>query len=462
MRYFKINPNISYIFLFVTVVVAVLLVLDILPSLGDIEKPVPKEGITGNKFMGADSCGSSNCHGGSKPRAREGININQNEYSIWFSRDAHRKAFDVLLKPDSRQIARNLRLPDPPDESEKCLVCHTTFVPAALWGKDFDFSDGVSCESCHGAAEQWLGPHTQTDWNDDKAADTGMNDTKNLFARAELCLSCHIGDSTKTVDHELIAAGHPDLSRFEFDTYLSFMPPHWRKDDENEWDGTKVWTVGQATALKQSMDQLARRAGNQSWNPWPEFAEFNCYSCHHDLENDSWRQKMGYSGQTPGFPPWNSARYILLRPVAGKASPGLADTLDREVKTLARLLDRVGYGSPSQVAATASRISSTVFDIQAKLGKLQFDQNLTYDLLVEISADGNQIGRAGIRAAQQAAVALETLFYTYSQNVEGPNNRQISMSISELFSYLERPEGFTPGGFSSRMKKINGLMVGNR
>ncbi len=462
MRYLKTKSNMLYLFLIVIIAMATLFTLDVLPSLGDIEKPVSKEGITGDKFMGAGSCASSNCHGASEPRSIKGININENEYSIWFSRDSHRKAFDVLLEPKSLNIAKNLGLTDPPDESEKCLVCHTTYVPAALWGKDFDFSDGVSCESCHGAAERWLGPHTQTDWNVDKAIQTGMSDTKNLFARAELCLNCHIGDKSKTVDHELIAAGHPDLNRFEFDTFLALMPPHWRKDEDNEWDGTKIWTVGQTTALKQSMDQLGRRAGNRSWNPWPEFAEFNCYSCHHDLENDGWRQKVGYSGRTPGFPPWNSARYIMVRSVAAKTSPELANKLDREVKTLARLLDRVGSGRPLQIAATASQVSSTVFDLQANLGRLQFDQKLTYDLLVDISSEGNRIGRAGIRAAQQAAVALETLFYTYSQNIEGPNNGQISASISELFGYLEQPAIFTPGGFSSRMKKINSLLVSNR
>jgi len=462
MGYLKIKSNISYLFLIVIFSMGMLFALGIFPSLGDIDKPVSKKEIPGDKFMGAGSCASSNCHGAAKPRAIEGININQNEYSIWFSKDAHRKAFDVLLELKSLNIAKNLGLPDPPDESEKCLVCHTTYVPAALWGKGFDFSDGVSCESCHGAAERWLGPHTQTDWNVDKAIQTGMSDTKNLFARAELCLNCHIGDKSKTVDHELIAAGHPDLNRFEFDTFLALMPPHWGKDKENEWDGTKIWTVGQTAALKQSMDQLERRAGNRSWNLWPEFSEFNCYSCHHDLENDSWRQKMGYSGRTPGFPAWNSARYLMVRPVAAKTSPELLSKLDKEIKTLSRLLDRVGSGNPSRIAATAGQVSATVFDLQANLGKLQFDQELTYYLMLDISSNGAMIGKAGIRAAQQAAVALETLFYTYGQNVEGTKNPEVSSSIGELFKYLESPEEFTPSGFSSRMIKINKLLVSNR
>jgi len=436
-------------------------IFQINPSFSDIKRPKPKQNIEGNKYMGAGTCASSNCHGAAAPRNREGIDINQNEFSIWFAKDAHKNAFNVLLNPKSERIAQNLRLPDPADESQKCLVCHTTYAPAALWGNDFDFSDGVSCESCHGSAEKWLGPHTQKDWNAEKANERGMYETKDLVSRADKCLSCHIGNKDKTVDHELIAAGHPDLNRFEFDTFLALMPPHWRKNEGNKWEGTEIWSVGQFAALKQSMEQLARRAGNKSWNPWPEFSEFNCYSCHHDLEDNNWRQAWGYSGRTPGFPAWNSARYVLIKPLAKKVSPELANDLDREVKKLKILLNRIGHGNPSQISSNASKVLTMISELQNRLEGLQIDQSLTYDLLIEISGDGNRIAKAGIRSAQQSAVALETLFYTYSKNVNGPNNQKIEKTLDELFSYLERPEIFTPKGFSTRTKKINRLLKSN-
>jgi hypothetical protein len=37
--------------------------------------------------------------------------------------------------------------------------------------------------------------------------------------------------------------------------------------------------------------------------PWPDFARFDCYACHHDLKVPSWRQERGYGGRTPGRPP---------------------------------------------------------------------------------------------------------------------------------------------------------------
>ena len=38
-----------------------------------------------------------------------------------------------------------------------------------------------------------------------------MYDTRDLVQRTEKCLACHLGTQEKFVDHEMIAAGHPDL-----------------------------------------------------------------------------------------------------------------------------------------------------------------------------------------------------------------------------------------------------------
>ena len=36
-----------------------------------------------------------------------------------------------------------------------------------------------------------------------------MYDTRDVTKRAEKCLTCHLGNDEKSVDHEMIAAGHP-------------------------------------------------------------------------------------------------------------------------------------------------------------------------------------------------------------------------------------------------------------
>jgi hypothetical protein len=193
----------------------------------------------GFRFTGAGSCSSSNCHGGISPRTDK--RVRQDEYSIWVVKDKHAKAYDVLLNDRSRRVAKNLKL-DKPESKAKCLDCHATNVAADLRTQSFDLSDGVSCESCHGPAEQWLGPHTRDrkDWTHEQSVKVGMYDTKNVARRAEKCLSCHLGTAEKFVDHEMIAAGHPDLY-FELDTFSAVMPPHWKEtDDKGPWFGPRA------------------------------------------------------------------------------------------------------------------------------------------------------------------------------------------------------------------------------
>jgi hypothetical protein len=126
----------------------------------------------------------------------------------------------------------------------------------------------------------------------------GMYDTRNLVRRTEKCLSCHLGTQEKFVDHEMIAAGHPDLY-FELDSFSSVMPRHWKTPRESApgtpaendaWSGVRDWGTGQAVQLRASMERIAWRAKG---NNWPEYSELQCFACHHALTapEQSWRQE---------------------------------------------------------------------------------------------------------------------------------------------------------------------------
>ncbi|HEX2713690.1 MAG TPA: multiheme c-type cytochrome, partial [Candidatus Acidoferrales bacterium] len=78
-------------------------------------------------------------------------------------KDKHSRAFTALSNPVAVRMARILGLARA-DAAPKCLACHALDVPANERGRTFDLSDGVSCESCHGPASAWLGPHTAKDW----------------------------------------------------------------------------------------------------------------------------------------------------------------------------------------------------------------------------------------------------------------------------------------------------------
>ena len=403
-------------------------------------------------FTGAGSCASSLCHGGIHPKKVPDIDIHQNELTVWMTKDKHAKAYEILLDQKSVMMARNLKLPQKAEKSDQCLACHALNVPKNLRMATFDITDGVSCETCHGPAEDWLEPHTARDWTYEKSLEAGMYDLKDWVKRAERCLSCHIGDDDKDVNHKMIAAGHPDLI-FELDTFTALLPPHWR-EPEDPWYSFRAWGVGQAVGLRQSMEQLARRAGSEAW---PEFAEFDCYACHHELRDDSWRQIRGYS-RTPGSPPWNVARYAVFRHLIDQISPDSGEELEREISTLIQLLDKLGK-DPEKIAALAIRAGRLAGQLAARIAIIDFNQRRMAELIRDISGDGEYLSAMGIRAAEQTALALDSLFFTYRQNTGKPGNPAIDAAMQKLFDVLEKPEKFRPEKFEVQLREVHGLFT---
>src|ERR1700674_5132711 len=183
------------------------------------------------KFIGPGSCAATSCHGSVKPVG--GSRILQNEYSTWIIKDKHGRAYQALTGDVGERMARILRIGAKAEEAPKCLACHALYTKSEQRGRVFEISEGVSCENCHGPASAWLGPHTTRSWPHEKSVALGMQDTRDVIHRTEKCLECHLGTKNKFVDHEMIAAGHPDLY-FELDSFSAVMPRHWKVPREAE------------------------------------------------------------------------------------------------------------------------------------------------------------------------------------------------------------------------------------
>src|ERR1700740_3745288 len=244
------------------------------------------------KYIGPGSCAATSCHGSVKPV--EGSRVLQNEYSTWILQDKHSRAYQALTGDIGERMVRILKVSAKAEDSPKCLACHALYTTPEQRGRPFEISDGVSCESCHGPASAWLGPHTTRDWPHEKSVALGMRDTRNVLNRAGLCLECHLGTKEKFVDHEMIAAGHPDLY-FELDSFSAVMPRHWKVPRESApekpvedaaWVGMREWGTGQAVQLRAEMERLVWRAKGERFDKkdvWPEYSELSCFACHHAL-----------------------------------------------------------------------------------------------------------------------------------------------------------------------------------
>ncbi|MEM6468985.1 MAG: cytochrome c family protein [Planctomycetota bacterium] len=156
------------------------------------------------------------------------VKCHASEIRVWQA-TPHAKTFSELhRKPEARTIATKLGLQSI-KHSGRCVDCHYT-QKAQSHGQAGVIS-GVSCESCHGAAKEWLDLHhdyggpnlKRTDESPQhrreritKSIAAGMRNPSNVYAVAQSCLRCHT-----TADEELVnVGGHPTGSlEFEFVTW---------------------------------------------------------------------------------------------------------------------------------------------------------------------------------------------------------------------------------------------------
>lgn len=400
------------------------------------------------QLAGTASCSGRACHGNASPAAGQAIQLN--EFATWALHDPHVGAYDVLLNERSRKIARNLRIPGEKAENDvRCLACHTNplaALPDAAPLLQAERRFGVGCESCHGPASGWLISHTTAEWKNLTVAEKakqGMVPVQDLVARAEMCTACHVGqpaDVAKGIPardlyHDLLGAGHPRLS-FELGSYLSNLPPHWLEKEQEPGHEAKVWAVGQVVSAKSALDLLAERAGNRG-RPWPEFAEYDCAACHHDLREPA-QWELGAKGRQPlGALPWNDWYVAMLPSVVD--NPPSAELTDLRALLAKRYPDR--DQTAQQARAAGRKLSDQLNGLQAR----KFDRATVQQLLAKLGRSGVPESHGSWDTTDQLCLALFALTEADArvklQDAKLPpveQRQKIDAALQGLFDQLTR------------------------
>lgn len=409
------------------------------------------------------------CHGGPDTpsyRAYMADNINRptefcklTEHSTWNSDDLHSLAYEnIRPRFDDRGEPLNLagrmqivlaRSPDRKDKeyrvetAAECLTCHAVdrkpgriAGPTEKAGERFHTLHGVSCESCHGFAEQWFGPHVQAaTWRKTIPADKsklGLVDLRDPAIRAEKCASCHVGNTAegKFVTHEMYAAGHPPLPPFELVTYSRDQPRHYFTPSENkalkalpkedaekyfhfrseETENARAFAIGTVATFEASMRLLAddAEATAKRTGEMLDLAHFDCFACHHDLKVPSDRQARGYRG-VPGRPIPRSVPTDSIRAVLKHANS--ATNIDAGLDQLAKAFDARPFGDPVQVAREARALAESAVAARGEVNKASFtaaEAQRLYDALAARAADPKSMA-VDHDTAQQLVWGLDVL-----------------------------------------------------
>ena len=407
---------------------------------------------TPGHYEGVASCANSGCHGSTQPLNT--TRILQNEYYTWLSTDRHAQAYNILFNDRSARVARNMRLKGKAYQEPVCLDCHTTNVPTRLVAGKVDPEDGVQCEACHGPASGWRAEHTQAGWTHEQSVARGMTDLRNIPTRASNCLSCHLGNNSKEVDHELIASGHPILA-FELDNYTETMPPHWRRGKDAQTadtHGARAFAVGQSAAFSQSLDNLARHARGDKW---PEFSDMSCINCHHSLETSGWRQDRGWPGRA-GLPSWSPQHWAVLRLLVGRANPSARAQLDSDVQSIAARVARMNdTNGVAQAATDAKRI---IDGVTPQIAALSWRDDDVRSLMRTIAGDTDFLLTSDVHSAEQTALALQSLASALTRSNPRLLKSPMTEAIDALFEEIKNRERYEPSRFVQKLTALRSTL----
>ncbi len=395
------------------------------------------------KYVGTGSCSSSNCHGGVHPV--KGLNILGNEYYTWSKHDKHSQAYTNLQKSDAKRMTSLMGLGEPTEEP-LCLKCHSTYVPdATMRGEKFDLEDGVSCESCHGAAERWLESHAILGATHQQNLDKGLADTVSLSKRATLCVSCHFGDSDKAVTHDLYGAGHPRLT-FELDTYGALQPKHWLVDQDYtsrkaSYIPLAAWFTGQTRLAEGVLARLS--SPEQSKNGlFPELSLFDCYSCHHNLSEEQWKHRT-YSG-SPGRLHLNIVPLLMLQASLGGINTKISEEMAPLVTTLHK--DYQQTGTTEAIAQLRALTSERISPLSSAL---QVTPDLCQSVFRSLATFGSKIESPKFEVAEQIAMGLQATLASSPQLA-----KKHGAAIQKIFATLTSSKAFDPARFTKAIAEL--------
>ena len=412
----------------------------------------------GDTHLGVTTCSGSTCHGAIEPFRQS--NVAQNEYITWIQKDKHARAYKILFDERSVRIARNLGLPDA-HTAPICLNCHADNAPAAQRGPQFQLSDGVSCEACHGGSQRWLGIHISGASHKDNVA-AGMYPTDQPLARAKLCLSCHFGDQAdKFVNHRIMGAGHPRIA-FELDTFTAIQPAHFvvdadykeRKGDPND---VQIWALGQAVALAETMDGFLDPKRNPD-GFFPELVFDDCHACHHPMSNLRWEPRAS-TGLGPGVIKFNDANALMLRVIADRIEPGLGKALGEKMLAF----HHATTTNRENALAQAKEIKTIADQLVDKFNTHDFTRDDVRALLTGVVNDG--LTRSGYpdgdyveyAGAEQCTMALSSIVTAMRHlgMLDEAQFKTVNAALDKLYDATAKDEAYRAQAFVTALQAFS-------
>ncbi len=420
--------------------------------------------LASGQYEGVASCAGSTCHGRNEG---DGKVVRQDELRTWQEPSnksgAHARAFAALASPRGQRIAADLGL-GKATAAPACLGCHATYAPADQRGDRFLMSDGVGCESCHGASSGWLSSHYAVPASHTSNLANGLVPLEKAQVRASVCLDCHFGSGKpgQFVTHSMMAAGHPRVA-FELDLF-SALQQHWDVDSDyierkGRPDSVRLWAVGQAEAVQRSTSLFAK-ANFGSRGLFPELYFYDCHSCHRPIsDGPSGKRTFEPNPARPiafGYPPYNDENIIMLSAVARVLAPGQAGPFDEASRAFHAAM---GQGRPQAVEA-AARLNAAAGTLSDALAVRGYPGDTAFTVIGAIAGKAISPRFTDYAGSTQAVMAVDTLLdaLVRERRVTIGAAAGIRASINRAYAAVASPETYDPTAFRAALGRAAGAI----
>jgi hypothetical protein len=134
-----------------------------------------------------------------------------------------------------------------------------------------------------------------------------------------------------------------------------------------------------------------------------------------------------------------------------------AQELEKQLSAVSGEMSRLNPDR-NTVASAASAAGPLAQRLAERLAAMQYDQATTLRMLQGISDDAENIALADERAAEQAAMALDSLYIAYSRDAKPANAAEVRSAINGLFQQLENPSTYNADQFASALRRIRMML----
>jgi hypothetical protein len=413
------------------------------------------------RFEGVASCAGSTCHGRTEG---DGKVVRQDELMRWqepsSTSGAHSRAYAVLTGARARQIAASLGL-GAATSAPACLGCHATNTAGntagGSQGARFLLSDGVGCESCHGASSGWLASHYTVPATHGSNVAQGMIPLENPAARASVCLDCHYGSAKpgQFVSHRMMAAGHPRIS-FELDLFSSLQQHHTEDADyaarKGGTDSVRLWAVGQAEAIQRSLSLFAK-PGFGTEGVFPEFTFYDCHSCHRRIADGPEAVRTFETNPVRpipfGQPPYNDENIIMLSAVAHVLAPGQAASFDTASRNFHAAM---GAGRGEAVAA-AARLDASAGALSRVMAQGAYGADTAFQVIDTIGGRAIAPRFTDYEGSVQAVMAVDTLLNALVKQgrITVGAAAGIRSNVNRAYAAVNNPNAYNPAAYRAAL-----------